>query len=128
MLERAHMVYLILQATFASVAMALPKGDTYRVVADYRAVNDQVEKVPWPHPRLEEVQGFFEGTSCWATIDLLQGYWQMSLHEDAQEAFTMVTQGGLYTPTRVPQYVQNATGHVQATMEYEVLAWCRQIC
>ena len=117
------MLYLNPQTTFASVAMAmaLPKEDTYRMVADYRAVNDRVEKVPWPHPRLEEVQGFFEGTTCWTTIDLLQGYWQMPLHEGAQEAFTMVTQGGLYTPTWVPQGVQNATGHFQATMEHEVL-------
>ena len=45
----------------------------------------------------------------------------MPLHEDAQEALAMVTQGGLYTPTRVPQGVQNATGHFQATMEHEVL-------
>ena len=46
----------------------------------------------------------------------------MPLHEDAQEAFAMVTQGGLNTPTRVPQGVQNATGHFQATMDHEVPA------
>ena len=45
----------------------------------------------------------------------------MLLHEDAQEAFTMVTQGRLYTSTRVLQGVQNATEHFQATMEHEVL-------
>ena len=53
MLESARMVYLNPHPTFASVAMALPTGDTYQVVADYRAVNDQVEKVSWPHPPLE---------------------------------------------------------------------------
>ena len=46
MLERAHMVYLNPQATFASVAMALPKGDTYRMIEDYLGVSDQVEIVP----------------------------------------------------------------------------------
>ena len=40
MLERAHMVYRNPQATFASVTMALPKGDVYRMVANYRAAND----------------------------------------------------------------------------------------
>ena len=55
------------------------------------------------------------------TIDLLQWYWQMPLYEDEQDAFTMATQGGLYTPTRVLQGVQNARGHFQATMEHEVL-------
>ena len=40
MLKRVHMVYLNPQATFVSIAMALPKGDTYRMVANYRAAND----------------------------------------------------------------------------------------
>ena len=71
MLKRAHIVYLNLRAMFASVANALPKGDTYLRVADYGAANDQVEKVPWPQTRLEKVQSFFEGTICWTTTDLL---------------------------------------------------------
>ena len=34
MLKRERMIYLNLQATFASVAMALQKGDAYQMVAD----------------------------------------------------------------------------------------------
>ena len=45
----------------------------------------------------------------------------MLLHEDAQDALTMVTQGGLYMLTGVPQGVTSATGHVQATMKKCVL-------
>ena len=58
MLERGHTVYRSPQVTLASVAMALPKGDTHRMVVDYRVANDRAEKVPLPHTRLEEVQGF----------------------------------------------------------------------
>ena len=46
----------------------------------------------------------------------------MPLHEDAQEAFAIVSQGGFFTPTRVPQGVQNATRHFQATIDHDVLA------
>ena len=121
MLKRERMIYLNLQATFASVAMALQKGNAYQMVADIYAAKGQVEKGPRPHTRLEEVQVSFEGTIYWVSIDLLQGYWQTPLHEDAQNVITMVTQDGLFTPKWVPQGVQDVAEHFQATMEHEVL-------
>ena len=42
-------------------------------------------------------------------MDLLKGYWQMPLAEEAREIFTITTPLGLFTPTRVPQGVLNAT-------------------
>ena len=51
----------------------------------------------------------------------MQAYWQMLLHEDAQEALTIVTQGGLYILKGVPQGKTNATGHFQATTKKYVL-------
>ena len=47
---------------------------------------------------------------------MLQGYWQMPLAPESQEMFTIAGPGGLYTPTRVPQGVLNATSYFQATM------------
>ena len=38
------LVYRNLQAVWSSPAMAVPKKDTFRLVSDYAAVNDQVEK------------------------------------------------------------------------------------
>ena len=37
----------------SSVAMAVPKGLGFRLVADYRAANAQMKLVPWPMPDLE---------------------------------------------------------------------------
>ena len=51
------------------------------------------------------------------TVDLDQGYWQMPLGANPQEIFTFVTQKGLYTPTRMPQGVTNATSYFQGTLE-----------
>ena len=45
----------------------------------------------------------------------------MPLAPESQEMFTIVGPGGLYTPTRVPQGVLNATSYFQATMT-ELLA------
>lgn len=54
--------------------------------------------------------------TCYGSLDMLQGYWQMPLAQDSQEFFTIAGPGGLYTPTRVPQGVLNATSYFQATM------------
>ena len=99
----ANMVYANPQASCASAAMAVPKGPRYRMVADYRAANAQVELVPWPMPNLEEATAKFRGVPAFCSLDLLQGYWQMPLDPESQELFTIVLPSGLYTPTRVPQ-------------------------
>ena len=49
-------------------------------------------------------------------LDLLQGYWQMPLAEEARDIFTITTPVCLFTPTRVPQGVLNATAHFKGVM------------
>ena len=51
-------------------------------------------------------------------LDLLQGYWQMLLAEEAREIFTTTSPLGLFTPTRVPQGVLNATAYFQGCLLY----------
>ena len=116
-LEKAGMVFRNNQAIFGSVAMAIPKGEKdFRLVSDYRAVNALIEQNALPMPNLEDVARLFAHATAFCTLDLLQGYWQMPLRRDAREMFTMVTPGGLFTPTRVPQGVLNATAYFQAVM------------
>ena len=50
------------------------------------------------------------------TLDLLQGYWQMPLAEEARQSFTITTPLGLFTPTRVPQGFLNVTAYFQGVM------------
>ena len=52
----------------------------------------------------------------YGSLDLLQGYWQCPLAPEAHEIFTIATPGGLYTPTRVPQAILNATSYFRATL------------
>ena len=56
------------------------------------------------------------GARFFGKLDLLQGYWQIPLAEEAREIFTITTPLGLLTPTRVPQGVQNATAYIQGVM------------
>ena len=131
-LEKAEMVFRNPQAIYGSAAMAIPKGsNSYRMVTDYRAVNDTIAPAAMPMPNLEDKAFLFAGATAWCTLDMLQCYWQVPLSGDAQEMFTMVTPEGLFIPCRVSPGVLNASGYFQATMG-DVLdgistrsVWCR---
>ena len=61
--------------------------------------------------------GKLSEATFYGSFDLLQGYWQCPLVPKAQQIFTIATPGGLYTPTRVPQGILNATSYFQSTLK-----------
>ena len=92
---------------------AVPKGNGYRLVVDFNAVNQQSELVANPPIFLEEQASAFAGAVLFKVVDLNQGYWQTPLAGNSRELSTFVTQKGLYTPTRMPQGVTNATSYFE---------------
>ena len=105
------LVFQNLQAGWFSPAMAVPKKDSFRLVSDLKAVNEQVEKSPCVMPNQEADMVDLLSARFIGKLDLLQGYWQMPLAEEAREIFTITTPLGLFTPTRVLQGVLNATAY-----------------
>ena len=89
--------------------MATPMKGGFRMVSDFRAANQQVEKVPGVMPNQETSMAKLSEARFYGSQDLLQGYRQCLLAPDAQEIFTIATPGGLHTPTRVPKVILNAT-------------------
>ena len=97
------LVFLSMQAVWARAAMATRKKGGLRLVSDFRAANQRVEKVPGVMPNQEASIAKLSEANIYGSLDLLQGYRQRSLAPEAQEIFTIATPGGLYTPTQVPQ-------------------------
>ena len=104
-----------IQAVWASPAMAVPMRDTFRLVSDYQAVNSPVEQSPGVMPNQDDMPELLEA-KCFGKLDLVKGYGQMPFPPEAQEVFTIVTPDGLFTPTRVPQGLLNATSYFQGVM------------
>ena len=77
------LVFRNLQAVSSSPAMAVPKKDSFCLVSDYKAVNEQVEKSPGVMPNQEADMVDLLSARFFGKLDLLQGYWQMSLAEEA---------------------------------------------
>ena len=118
LLSDAEMVYPNPQAVCASVAMAFPRGPgkRYRLVADFSPINGQCELVPGPMKNPEIEVEKCAGSKAFCTMDCLQGYWKCPLAEEVHELFTFVTQEGLFSPTRGPQGLTNATSYYQEIM------------
>ena len=51
-------------------------------------------------------------------MNLILGYWQIPLPEDDQEKCAVITQRGLFQPTRMPQGLCNAPATFQRAMDF----------
>lgn len=65
--------------------------------------------MPLRHPNLEQPVEYIKDGICFASLDLLQGIWQMAVGEESEETFKIVSQARLVPVQRVPRGVLNAT-------------------
>jgi hypothetical protein len=54
--------------------------------------------VQFPIPRLEQVATAVARATHFASMDLFNGFWQMPLHPDSQEYFSIKTDRGVFAP------------------------------
>ena len=116
------------QAICSNPAQAVPKGNGYRLVDDFKAVNQQSEPVAAPPMLLEDQASAFAGAALFMTVDLNQGYWQMPSAANSQKLFTFVAPKGLYAPTRMHQGVANVTSYFPGTLERTFGDLLRRVC
>lgn len=98
---------------------------------DLRYVNTQTEPMPWPMPILEVLISFLVHASVYFNLDADKMFWQLPLHEESQEYYTVMTLFGMFSPTRVVMRQTGAVAFCQAAMEqifepmlnHEVLIW-----
>ena len=66
-------------------------------------------------PHLDPEIGDFAGSTCFAVLDLVSGYWKLPLHPDSYTLCGVVTPNG--ASTRVLPGLANATLYFQSTIE-----------
>ncbi|KAJ0392740.1 hypothetical protein P43SY_006020 [Pythium insidiosum] len=72
----------------------------FRITNDYRPVNSMTVPIAGTTPNMAKVKDNVKGARALGKFDLFKGFWQFPLHEDSQEAFSFMTDEGVYTPTR----------------------------
>ncbi|CEP02410.1 hypothetical protein PBRA_008994 [Plasmodiophora brassicae] len=124
-------IYRNPQSRYASRADVHEKKDFsnrgYRMTADYRPVNRQIERVAWPMPHLDVVLMYLRTATIFMLFDAFKGYWQFPLHVDSQEVCSFMTHEGNFTPKRIMQGICDAVFAFQSGMQ-EVLGELLYLC
>ena len=108
---------------WASAPLIVPKAgpERFRFTVDLRPINSQTIPHVWPMPSLEAMTLELAGDTCYATIDLCNGYWQMPLHPDSRECQSFITPDGVFSPTRVLHGQTNAVAFFQSSLQQLLL-------
>jgi len=107
------------RSAWACAPLIVPKAgpEEFRFTVDLRPVNSQTIPHAWPMPDLESMTSQLTRDTCYATLDLCQGYWQMALHENSQECQSFITPDGVFSPTRVLHGATNAVSYFQSSLQ-----------
>ena len=89
----------------------------YSMTVDLRPVSAATIKESWPMPHLDSEVFGFTGSSCFASLHFVSGYWQLSLHQDSYTACGVVTPRAVVISKRVLQGLANAVAYFQSTIE-----------
>jgi len=90
------------------VCLVKKRDETYRFCIDYRRVNDVTKKDAHPLPDSKDALDSLKGARYYATVDLLNGYWQLPMTERAKDRSAFCTRRELFQFTRMPFGLANA--------------------
>ncbi|POM75925.1 LOW QUALITY PROTEIN: GapPol Polyproteinlike [Phytophthora palmivora] len=125
------LAYVNPRSRWASPPRIVSKSEpgTYRMTVDTRRMYERMDPIQWPVPILESALSL----ERYFTLDWFRGYWQLPLHPESQEMFSIMTHRGIITPTRVLMGTQMLwLTHVveevfQPLLYHGILAWLDDI-
>ena len=83
----------------------------------YRTLNSQIQKDQYPLPNISGILDLLGGKQIFSTLDLRNGFWQLSIAEDDQPKTEFTCHMGLFQCKRVPFGLCNAPAFFQRTMD-----------
>ena len=89
-----------------------------RFCTDYRRVNAVTVPDPYPLPRIDDLIDNVGQSKYITKIDLLKGYYQILLSENAQQISAFITPFGLFHYKVMPFGMRNAPSTFQRVMDY----------
>ena len=107
------------KSPYASPVTLVPKGNSTRLVVDFRQLNKSLVKDKYP---IQEIQTIFDslggGNAFFTTMDLKSGYHQIRISEDSIHRSAITTPRGLFEFTRIPLGLSSSGPHFQRAMNH----------
>ena len=84
------------------------KNGTVRVLSDFRELNKNIKRKPFPIPKIQDMLLNLEGFTYATSLDLNMGYYHILLTPNARRLCTIVLPDGKYEYCRLPMGICNA--------------------
>nr|XP_027218239.1 uncharacterized protein LOC113810791 [Penaeus vannamei] len=101
------------ESEWASPCALVPKSKGWRMVTDYRRINELTKGDCYPLPRILDIIDAIGESKFITVIDLLKGYYQVPLSPKAKQITAFVTPNGLYNYCVLPFGLKNAPSSFQ---------------
>lgn len=104
------------ESAWSAPCVLVPKSNgTYRFCVDYRKLNAVTKTDTYPMPRIDELLQFTNKGCVMTSLDLRNGYWQVTTLDRDKTAF--VTPFGTYRFKRMPFGLKNAPATFQRLID-----------
>lgn len=100
----------------------------WRLVIDYRKLNDKTVEDKYPLPRIEEILDNLGKCTYFSTLDLAQGFHQIELHPDSIEKTAFTVDNGHWEYVRMPFGLKNAPSTFQRVMDNVLREYLYKFC
>ena len=94
------------RSEWAAPSFIIPKKDgRVRFVSDFRKLNRQLKRAPYPLPHIKDMLYKLSNFSYATTLDLIMGYYNITLTDAAKQLCTITTPFGKYEYSHPPMGV-----------------------
>lgn len=93
-----------------------PPDLAWRLTWDFRQVNALTRLITFPMPNADEIVDLLGQWTHRGKCDLSDCFFQVPLHPDCQEYFTVITRSGTYVPNRLLQGGKNGNNPCQSVV------------
>ena len=82
---------------------ALKAKPDYRLVVDYRKLNDVIENVVFPMPRIQDILSKYHGSTVFSTMDIRHAFYTISIDEESRKYTAFSCEFGKWRFRFLPQ-------------------------